>query len=78
MHKDVAICYTTLANPCILMEKNNTNPPKPNTIPPPKKNKPTNKQNPKPHPKQKPQTPMGSYKFSWREQLFYVPISRIM
>lgn len=34
MHKDVAICYTTLANRCILMEKNNRNPPKPNTIPP--------------------------------------------
>lgn len=35
MYKDVAICYTILVNPCILIEKNNNNNPKHHQSPPP-------------------------------------------
>lgn len=67
MHGVAATCYKIPAKPCSLVEKNNENPLQENTI----------TTNPKPQPKQKAQTPMGSHKPPWREQLFFVPISRI-
>lgn len=68
MHGVVSTCYTIPAKPCSLIEKNSENAPEENTI----------TTNPKPNPNQKTHNPMGIYKSSWRKQLSFVPISRII